>query len=142
MPVAVRSLPGPMGHVPPLLILQTMQALNWRLTDIAKASHEDNVRVASVSVILCPLRNAPPPPVSQTLSRVFHLPDRFRVATLCCGADAHKQGDFTELQNFTRATRSSDGRCRTAHLRVCLLISRVLTGNRQVPCHSACRESC
>ena len=51
MPVAVRSLCGPVGRVPPLLILQTMQAVNWRLTDIAKGSHEDNVRVASVSVI-------------------------------------------------------------------------------------------
>lgn len=28
-----------------------MQAVNWRLTDIAEASHEDNARVASFSVI-------------------------------------------------------------------------------------------
>lgn len=142
VPVAVRSLPGPMGHVPPLLILQTMQALNWRLTDIAKASHEDNVRVASVSVILCPLRNAPPPPSVFSLSRVFYLCDRFQVAALCCGTDTHKEGDFTELRNFADATQSSDGRCRSAHLCVCLWISRVLTANRRLPCHSACTESC
>lgn len=59
MPVAVRSLCRPTGRVPPLLILQTMQPVNWRLTDIAKGSHEDNVRVASVSVIPCTLRNVP-----------------------------------------------------------------------------------
>ena len=41
-----------MGFVPPLLILQTMQAVNWRLTDLAKDSHEDNVWDASASVIL------------------------------------------------------------------------------------------
>lgn len=41
----------PMGIVPPLLILQTMRAVNWRVTDIAKESHEDNVQVATVSVI-------------------------------------------------------------------------------------------
>lgn len=45
------KISGPVVHVPPLLILQTMQAVNWRLTDIAEASHEDNARVASFSVI-------------------------------------------------------------------------------------------
>lgn len=54
MPVAVRGLRGPAGHAPPLLILQTTQPVNWRPTDTAEESHEDNVRVASVTVI--PLR--------------------------------------------------------------------------------------
>lgn len=53
------SLCGSIGFVASLLILQTMQAVNWRLTDIAQESHEDNVPLASVSVIPCTLRNVP-----------------------------------------------------------------------------------
>ncbi|CAB1453717.1 unnamed protein product [Pleuronectes platessa] len=59
VPVAVRSLCRPAEPVPPPLILQTMRPVNWRLTDIAEEGHEDNVRVASVSVIPCTPRNVP-----------------------------------------------------------------------------------
>lgn len=88
MPVALRSLCGPMVHVPPLLILQTMQAVNWRLTDIAKASHEDNARVASFSVIPphsqeCPsvaaVHASPDLPQLTSRSVLFnYFPDNFR----------------------------------------------------------------
>lgn len=53
------SLCGSMGFVASLLILQTMQVVNWRLTDIAQEGHEDNVPLASVSLIPCTLRNVP-----------------------------------------------------------------------------------
>lgn len=56
MPVVVRSLRGPCPAAPNPV---TMQAVNWRLTDIAEESHEDNVRVACVAVILYTLRNVP-----------------------------------------------------------------------------------
>lgn len=53
------SLCGSMGSAASQLILQTMPAVNWRLTDIAQESHEDNVPLASVTVIPCTLRNVP-----------------------------------------------------------------------------------
>lgn len=107
MPVAVKSLCGPMVRVPPLLILQTMQAVNWRLTDIAKASHEDNARVASFSVIPphseeCPSVAAvhASPDLPQLTSRsvlFYYFPDSFRATVLFSEPSKHKERDFTEL---------------------------------------------
>lgn len=83
LPVAVRSLCGLVELVPPLLILQTMQPVNWRLTDTAKESHEGNVRVASVSVIPCSLRNVRPSPRPLASSSLFPLHWQSELLLLC-----------------------------------------------------------
>lgn len=117
------SLCGSVGFVWSLLILQTMQAVNWRLTDIVQERHEDNVPAASVSVIPCTVRNVPLSTLHHVASQPGLLLYRRRLNPLFGFWVTQRQRNFREVWNFSFPIKSSDGGREKAHVGVWVCVS-------------------